>query len=102
MAGTGIEIAENFGNTYNFESFKKNTIYYMRWDLVEAMRNGKFKGGYEQEFTPLFEIGKNDSDSAEVAKAKQDYKNIIEKYLNQIGEPNFGSVAMKEEFKGEL
>lgn len=98
VAGTGIEINENFGNTYNFESFKKNTIYYMRWDLVEAMRNGKFKGGYE--FTPV-EIGKNDSDSAEVAKAKQDYKNIIEKYLNEIGGPNFGTPAMKDEFKKE-
>lgn len=99
VAGTGIEISENFGNTYNFETFKKNTIYYMRWDLVEAMRNGKFKGGYE--FTPV-EIGKNDSDTQEVAEAKEKYKDTVAKYLNQIGQPDFASAKMKEEFKKEI
>ncbi|MGL5615325.1 MAG: penicillin-binding transpeptidase domain-containing protein [Sarcina sp.] len=98
IAGTGIEISENFGNVYNFESFKKNTIYYMRWELVEAMRVGNFPKA--NKFIPV-EIGKNDGDSKEVADAKQSYKDIVEKYLSKIGEPDFASMQMKEDFMNE-
>ena len=41
-ASTGIEISENFGQVYNFESFKNQTIALMRFTLVDSLEKGTF------------------------------------------------------------
>ena len=41
---TGIEIGENFGQTYNFKSWKDNAIAYAKLNLVDALENGDYNG----------------------------------------------------------
>lgn len=86
-ASTGIEISENFGQVYNFESFKKQTISLMKFTLVDSLQKGTFVNASSPEF-PTVDIGVNDRDSKELATAKDAIKKDIEASLNKIGDGN--------------
>lgn len=83
-ASTGIEISENFGQVYNFESYKKQTIALMRFTLVSSLEKGTYVNASSAEF-PKVNIGINDRDSKELASAKEAIKKNIEDSLNEIG-----------------
>ncbi|SHE66119.1 peptidoglycan D,D-transpeptidase FtsI family protein [Clostridium fallax] len=82
---TGIEIAENFGQTYNFQSFKKQNIYYAKYELVDSLEKGAIDSYI---FAPL-DIAYNEDDSEPIKKAKQNLKDIVNDRLNQIGNSDF-------------
>lgn len=86
-ASTGIEVSENFGQVYNFESYKKQTISLMRFTLVDSLEKGTFVNSSSPEF-PTVNIGVNDRDSKELATAKESIKKDIEDSLNKIGDGN--------------
>ncbi|MDZ5253090.1 penicillin-binding transpeptidase domain-containing protein [Clostridium sp. LIBA-8841] len=86
-ASTGLEISENFGQVYNFESYKKQTISLMRFTLVDSLEKGTFVNTSSPEF-PTVNIGVNDRDSKELATAKESIKKDIEDTLNKIGDGN--------------
>lgn len=86
-ASTGIEISENFGQVYNFESYKKQTISLMRFTLVDSLEKGTFVNSSSPDF-PQVNIGVNDRDSKELAAAKESIKKDVEDSLNKIGDGN--------------
>ncbi|EGT3616707.1 penicillin-binding protein [Clostridium perfringens] len=86
-ASTGLEISENFGQVYNFESYKKQTISLMRFTLVDSLEKGTFVNSSSPDF-PQVNIGVNDRDSKELAAAKESIKKDIEDALNKIGDGN--------------
>ncbi|MGG5462782.1 penicillin-binding transpeptidase domain-containing protein [Clostridium sp. B9] len=83
-ASTGIEISENFGQVYNFQSYKNQTIALMKFTLVDSLGKGSFIGATSPEF-PKVNIGVDERDSKELANAKANIKKNIEDSLNEIG-----------------
>ncbi len=83
VPSTGIEIAENFGQTYNFTSFKKNSIYYAKYELVDYLEKGDYKGIIKN-FIP-FDIKYSEDDIEEVKNAKAAIKDKMSDYLSKIG-----------------
>lgn len=79
-ASTGIEIGENFGQTYNFKSWKENVIAYAKFNLVDALENGDYNGNT---FLP-FDFRINDNDNEEVKNSKQAVKDKVEDSLNKV------------------
>jgi penicillin-binding protein 2 len=80
-ASTGIEIGENYGQTYNFKSWKDNSIAYDKFNLVDFLENGNYNG---ITFIP-FDIRVNDYDNDEVKKSKQAIKDKVTDSLNKVG-----------------
>ncbi|WP_195971336.1 penicillin-binding protein 2 [Clostridium thermobutyricum] len=79
---TGIEIPENnYGQTYDFQSFKADTILYSRFNLNDILTKGEY-GAFV--FAP-FSIAENPKDSSEVAKLKEDIKNKMYTRLEAVG-----------------
>ncbi|MGL4453607.1 MAG: penicillin-binding transpeptidase domain-containing protein [Sarcina sp.] len=99
-ASTGIEIPEKFGNAYNFEDFKSNSIYYSKWTLVEALKAGHFDAS-NIKFAPI-DIATNDKDSKQVAEAKTNIKNIVITQLNKIGKEDIRNSEMQNQFTASL
>lgn len=81
--GTGIEIEENFGQTYNFTSWKKSVIERPMYGLVDTLKNGYYA---EYAFIPM-DISKNEEDSDEIRDAKENIKIKIKEVLYKIGTP---------------
>lgn len=79
---TGIEIEENFGQTFNYESWKNNQIYYARFELSEYLESGDYKGMYT--FVP-FDFAYRDNDSEKLTEAKTKLKDKISARLKQVG-----------------
>lgn len=92
-ASTGIEITENFGQTYNFESWKNSKINSALFYLVPELEKGRY-GGYE--FAP-FDIGYLEDDEEGLKNAKQELKDKIKSRLEQAGvdeaKMDFGSFS---------
>lgn len=80
---TGIEIEENFGQTYNFKSFKNQSIAYSKYELVDYLENGDYKG-IIRGFVP-FDIRVCEDDVDEVREAKQRIKDKVSDTLNKVG-----------------
>lgn len=80
---TGIEIQENFGQTYNFVSFRRNLINYGKFELVDYLESGDYKGIITN-FVP-FDIKVLDDDTEEVKNAKQSIKDEVANYLGNVG-----------------
>lgn len=80
---TGIEIQENFGQTYNFTSFRRNSVYYAKYELVDYLEKGDYKGIITN-FVP-FDIQVSDDDIEEVKNAKQSIKDKVANYLGNVG-----------------
>ncbi|MGG7176792.1 penicillin-binding transpeptidase domain-containing protein [Clostridium paraputrificum] len=79
---TGIEIEENFGQVYNFESFKEDSIYYARFELAEYLESGNYKG--INTFVP-FDYSNNEDDSEKLKEAKKSLKDKIADRFSKIG-----------------
>lgn len=79
---TGIEIEENFGQVYNFETFKKDSIYYARFELASYLDNGDYKG--ITTFVP-FDYSSNDDDPENLKAAKVSLKEKVSDRFSKIG-----------------
>ncbi|MGL4108839.1 penicillin-binding transpeptidase domain-containing protein [Clostridium sp. LP20] len=78
---TGIEIEENFGQVYNFQSYKTREIAGSKFDLAEKIEAGAVGG---QTFVPL-DYSYNDDDSEKLRQAKKDLKDKITSAFNKVG-----------------
>ncbi len=78
---TGIEIEEGFGQTYNFTSWKNKIIETPMYSLVGGMQKGTYDGYV---FIPM-DISKQEDDSEELKKAKEDIKAVITDTLERVG-----------------
>lgn len=87
---TGIEIEEKFGQVYNFESFKQDSIYYARFELAGYLESGNYKG--IKTFVP-FDYSSNEDDPEKLKEAKVNLKNKISDRFSKVGtnEPALGT-----------
>ncbi|MNM49729.1 Penicillin-binding protein H [compost metagenome] len=85
-ASTGIEIAENFGQVYNFISFKNRSINSFMFNIVELAEKGTLEKT-NLHMIPM-DLEKNDSDDDKLKEAKENVKNIIKENLQRIGTDN--------------
>ncbi|MGL4655414.1 MAG: penicillin-binding transpeptidase domain-containing protein [Sarcina sp.] len=97
---TGIEIPEKFGNAYNFEDFKSNSIFYSKWTLVESLKEGHFDA-VNINFAPV-DIATSDKDSKQVAEAKANLKKVITDQLNKIGNTDIRTTDEQNQFTANL
>ena len=81
-ASTGIEIEENFGQVYNFKSFKNQSILYAKFELRDYLESGDYRG--IQTFIP-FDYSANEDDNEKVKDAKLALKEKINYRFSQIG-----------------
>lgn len=79
---TGIEINENFGQTYNFKSFKKQVINNARFDLSEYLEKGNYMDMIK--FIP-FDFAYRDEDTEKISEAKKNLKDKVTERLNKVG-----------------
>ncbi|MDD6794581.1 MAG: penicillin-binding transpeptidase domain-containing protein [Clostridiaceae bacterium] len=77
---TGIEIEENFGQTYNFKSIKENFIENYKFALRDYLESGKYNGTV---FCP-FDYSDNEDDSDELKQAKTTLKEKLKTTLNNV------------------
>ncbi|SFC31350.1 penicillin-binding transpeptidase domain-containing protein [Clostridium uliginosum] len=80
---TGIEIEESFGQTYNFKSWKEISIAYDKYELVDYLEKGEYKGTGAT-FIP-FDIRVSEDDNEEVKSAKQSIKDKVSDILSKVG-----------------
>ena len=99
-ASTGIELPENFGNTYNFDDFKKNSIFYSKWTYVADMAKGQLPGE-SITFVPL-NVGINPKDPKDLADAKAKLLEDIDNQMEKIGFQNIRSDEAQQKFIAEL
>jgi penicillin-binding protein 2 len=79
---TGIEISENFGQTYNFKSWKDQSIYYDKLQIVNILeKEGQYNG---RTFIPL-DFGISDNDNKEVEQSKKAIKDKMVDNLSKVG-----------------
>ena len=96
-ASTGIEIEENFGQTYNFKSWKIRILDTPMYTLVDSLKTGNYNGIFY--YAPL-NISKNDTDSEALANAKSDLKEQINKALELVGTD--AQLTSADEFASQL
>lgn len=82
---TGIEIEENFGQVYNFASFKNQSILYAKFELRDYLESGNYKG---IKFFIPFDYSNNGNDSEKLKEAKTSLKDKISERFNKIGVDN--------------
>ncbi|RII32535.1 penicillin-binding protein [Clostridium chromiireducens] len=99
-ASTGIETGENFGQTYNFKSWKDKSIAFSKFNLVDFLEKGNYNGAT---FIP-FDIRTSDDDNEEVKKSKQAIKDKVIENLNKVGteEKLTGHDAFAKEIKADV
>lgn len=78
---TGIEIEENFGQTYNFVSWRNNVASTVLYELVPQLESGSFKG---RVFVP-FDIAYEADDNDKLKEAKVKLKDNIKETLGKVG-----------------
>ena len=78
---TGIQIEENFGQVYNFESWKKQIINTPMYEIVEALQKGSY---YSFSFIPL-NIEDNEEDLDTLKEAKTNLKEKMKDALKKVG-----------------
>ena len=78
---TGIEIEENFGQVYNFQSYKTRETSNAKFELAGALEKGAVGG---QTFVPL-DYSYMDDDSEKLRQAKKDLKDKITNALSKVG-----------------
>ena len=87
---TGIEIQENFGQTYNFTSWRKQMVNYAKYSIVDDLENGKYSANGTTFIS--FDIKYIEDDNDQVRKAKQNIKDKIADTLNKVGTDEFKSI----------
>lgn len=92
-ASTGLEINENFGQIYNFTSYKNNIISMCKYNVRDGVESGSLRG---YNFVP-FDYSDSDDDSEKVKKAKDSLKSKIAKRLDQV-DPDNNSGTNSDEF----
>lgn len=80
-ASTGIQIYENFGQTYNFVSWRKSLASNAKYSIVPALEKGVY---YGYSFIP-FDISDVSTDSDELKELKTSLKNNIKETLLKVG-----------------
>lgn len=80
-ASTGIQIYENFGQTYNFVSWRKRLASNAKYSIVPALEEGVY---YGYSFVP-FDISDVSTDSDELKELKTSLKNNIKETLLKVG-----------------
>ena len=78
---TGIQIEENFGQVYNFKSWKEQTVNTPMYEIVDALKAGNY---YSYSFVPL-NIEDSDSDPDDLKEAKTALKNYMKETLEKVG-----------------
>lgn len=97
-ASTGIEIGENFGQVYNFQSWKENIIAFSKYNLVEALEE---KGEYNSKSFIKFDIRVSDNDKEIVKNAKQSIKDKVADSLSKVGVKD-AKMATHDEFAKDI
>lgn len=97
---TGIEIYEDFGQTYNFTSWKNAVLGSHMFTLVDYLESGKYGAYY---FVP-FDIGYKDTDTDELKNLKSSLKEKINSTLEKVGtnEEVDDDVAFKEYIENDV
>ena len=80
-ASTGIQIYENFGQTYNFVSWRRSLAANAKYSLVPALEEGVY---YGFTFVP-FDISDVSTDSDELKKLKTSLKDNVKETLLKVG-----------------
>ncbi|MGG7142283.1 penicillin-binding transpeptidase domain-containing protein [Clostridium nigeriense] len=78
---TGIQIEENFGQVYNFKSWKNQVVNTPMYEIVDALKAGSY---YSYSFVPL-NIEDSDSDSDDLKEAKTALKDYMKDTLEKVG-----------------
>lgn len=82
---TGIQIEENFGQVYNFESWKNQVVNTPMYEIVDALKVGFYSGSYrDYVFVPL-NIEDSDSDPDDLKEAKTALKTYMKDTLSKVG-----------------
>lgn len=97
-ASTGIEIGENFGQTYNYEYFKKEALRYQRYELVDALEKGTY-GSYS--FVPLDIMNNEDGDSDKLKDTKQKIKDAVFNFIDSSNSAKINSKNLNK-FNNDL
>lgn len=79
---TGIEIEENFGQVYNFYSFKNKSILYAKFELRDYLESGDYMGS--RSFIP-FDYSDNEDDTEKLREAKTSLKEKINDRFSEVG-----------------
>lgn len=79
---TGIEITENFGQVYNFQSYRNIFIANAKFAIRDGVESGSFRG---ENFIP-FDYSDREDDSEALKEAKTSLKSKITERLKQFGE----------------
>ncbi len=93
---TGIQIEENFGQVYNFKSWKDRIVNAPMFDIVGALKAGNYHGF---SFIP-FDIEDNENDTDELKEAKNALKELMKDTLSKIGTDE--QVTNSTEFSASL
>ena len=80
-ASTGIEISENFGQVYNFQSFKNRMSASAKFELRDGLEAGSLRG---YSFV-AFDYSDSEDDTENVKLAKKSLKEKIAARLQQVG-----------------
>ena len=78
---TGIQIEENFGQVYNFKSWKQKVIDTPMYQIVNSLKLGNYNG---TTFIPL-NIEDSDEDNDELKEAKTALKSQMKAVLQTVG-----------------
>lgn len=80
-ASTGIEISENFGQVYNFQSFKNRMSSSAKFELRDGLEAGSLRG---YSFV-AFDYSDSEDDTENLKLAKKSLKEKIAERLQQVG-----------------
>jgi len=82
---TGIEIEENFGQVYNFQSFKNVTIRNSKFGLRDIIEAGVYNGNTGSSYFVPFDYSDSEDDSEKLKEAKTSLKAKITERFNLVG-----------------
>ncbi|MHC1683518.1 MAG: penicillin-binding transpeptidase domain-containing protein [Clostridiaceae bacterium] len=79
---TGIEISENFGQVFNFTSMKNKTYTLVLDKLLSTLNSGTYTNKAKKYNFQKVDLYKNDNDTSDVAKLKEEIKNNLKDILS--------------------
>ncbi|MBU5488933.1 penicillin-binding protein [Clostridium sp. MSJ-8] len=97
-ASTGIEISENFGQVYNYTSYKNTMASLVKYNLNSYLESGSLRG---YSFVP-FDFSARDDDSEELKDAKVSLKDKIINRLKSVDPNNVSALGNSDEFAKKL
>ena len=97
-ASTGIEINENFGQIYNYSSYRNLMVSMSKFKINEGVESGSLRG---YSFVP-FDYSANEDDSEELKEAKIKLKDKIYSRLKQIDPDDQSTLTGSDAFAETL